>query len=70
MVVLGPYITEESANEYAFRHLGSNFETHQLSTRDQSKATRMLKKRLFDKIGDLDQALKRARHQVPKEEGK
>jgi len=70
MVVLGPYTTEEAANSYAFRHLGSNFETHQLFTRDQSKATRILKKRLFDKIGNLDQALKRAGHQLPKEENK
>ena len=68
LVVLGPYFTEESANDYAFRHLGSNFETHQLSTRDMSKATRVLKKKLFDRIGDLDSALQRAKHNI--EEGR
>lgn len=64
LVVFGPYLTEETANDYAFRHLGSNFETHQLNTKDMSKATRALKKRLFDRIGDLDTALKRAKHQL------
>ena len=68
MVVLGPYSTEDNANNYAFRHLGSNFETHQLFTKDMAKATRMLKKRLFDRIGDLDTALKRAGHQLPEKE--
>ena len=62
LVVLGPYSTEESANDYAFRHLGSNFEAHQLGTKDVAKATRILKKLFFDRVGNLDQALERARH--------
>jgi len=65
LVIFGPYMTEDEANDYGFAHLGSNFETHQLFTRDQGKATRILKKKLFDKIHDLDTALHRAGHKLP-----
>jgi len=68
LVIFGPYMSEEDVNDYGFAHLGSNFETHQLSTRDQGKATRILKKKLFDKIHDLDTALQRAKHKLGEKE--
>ena len=66
-VVLGPYDSEESATEYGWSHLGSDFEVEQLSTRDMSRATRALRKKRFDEVGDLDLALQRIKHQIPKE---
>jgi transposase len=67
-VVLGPYDSEESASEYGWSHLGSNFEIEQLSTRDMSKATRMLKKKRLDATRNLDMSLQRAKHKLPDKE--
>lgn len=67
-VVLGPYDSEESATEYGWSHLGSDFEVEQLSTRDMSKATRMLKKKRLDATRDLEASLQRARHKLPEKE--
>jgi len=65
--VFGPYDSEESASEYGFAHFGSNFESVQLSTKDIGRATRALRKKRFDEVGDLDLALQRIKHQIPKE---
>jgi len=67
LVVLGPYDSEESASEYGWSHLGSDFEVEQLSTRDMSKATRILKKRRLDATRDLGVSLQRAKHKLPTE---
>jgi len=66
-VIMGPYSSEESASEYGFSHFGPNFEVEQLSTKDQSKATRVLKKKRFDRTNDLDLSLQRAGHKLPNE---
>lgn len=63
-VVLGPYFSEEEANSYGFKNFGNNFDVEYLQTRDQAKATRILKKKRFDSIKDLDVAVQRASHQV------
>ena len=65
--IFGPYENEESANEYGFLHCGTNFEVEPLETRDTARATRILKKKRFDTIHDLDLALQKARHKLPKE---
>lgn len=62
------YLTEEEAMSYGFRHLGSNFEVTQLNTSDVGKATRAIKRIRFERIHNLDMALERARHQLPKKE--
>lgn len=64
LVIFGPYANEQSANDYGFGHFGGDFEVVWLGTRDTNRATKMLKKQLFDKVGSLDAALKRARHKL------
>jgi len=59
-VVMGPYQTEEEASNYGFQHFGTNFDTHQLNTRDMQKATHILKRWRYDRIKDLDLALEKA----------
>lgn len=63
-----PYTTEESANEYGFSKLGSNFEVIQLNTRDVNQATRAIKRIIFERTSNLDTALQRARHKLPEKE--
>lgn len=64
-VVLGPYFSEAQAQAYGARHFGGDCEVELLNTRDVAKATRILKKKRFDSVHDLDVALERASHQVP-----
>ena len=68
LVVFKPaYNSEEEASEYGFRHLGSNFEVTQLTTRDGAEATRAIKRIVFERTSSLDTALRRARHKLPGE---
>lgn len=63
-VFLGPYNTEEEANRIGFEKLDGNFECIPLPTRDRSRATGMLKARLLDKSGDLENSLERVKHKT------
>ena len=65
--IFGPYDSEESANDYGFSHFGTNFEVEQTAYKDVGKSTRILKKKRFDTIHDLDTALQRAGHKLPDE---
>jgi len=68
-VVFAPcYNSEEEASEYGFQHLGTNFEVKELRTRDVAKATRAIKRIIFERTSSLDAALQRARHQLPGKE--
>lgn len=67
-VVLGPFQAESEATGYAYKHFGDNFDVEYLPTRDQARATRILKKKRFDSIHDLDKALERASHKAPERE--
>lgn len=60
-----PHNSEGEASEWGFQHLGSNFEVKELTTRDMAKATRAVKRMVFDRTLSLDTALQRARHQLP-----
>ena len=62
-----PYNTEEEANEYGFSRFGGDFEVLSLSTRDKAQATRAIKRHIFDKGANLEEALQRARHESTKE---
>lgn len=66
-VILGPYTSEEEASQVGFEKLGGNFESYELPTRDKSKATSMIKARILNKTSDLETALRKAKHQIPKE---
>jgi len=63
-----PYVTEEEASEYGFSKLGSNFEVESLSTRDVAKATRAIKRIIFERTSSLDIALQRAKHKLDEKE--
>lgn len=63
-VFLGPYDTEEEANRIGFGKLEGNFECIPLPTRDRSRATGMLKARLLDKSGNLENSLERVKHKT------
>ena len=63
-----PYTTEEEANQYGFRKLGSNFEVLQLDSRDVGRATSTVKRIIFEQTSNLDTALQRARHKLPDKE--
>jgi len=63
-VVLGPYNSDDEANQIGFGKLGGQFEVIALKTRDVGLATKILKHRRFMETEKLDEALKRARHKV------
>jgi hypothetical protein len=62
-VILGPYQSEDEANRVGLEKVDGPFEVVPLSTRDTSKATKILKYRRFHKTAQLDEALKRAHHE-------
>jgi hypothetical protein len=64
-VLLGPYPTEDKANEVGMQQLGNiPFEVIMLPTRDRGKATQMLRARKLNSGQDLDQSLQRVRHKT------
>ena len=65
LVVLGPYDTEDEANQMGFAgKLDGAFEVHKLDTCDKARATAEIKHKRFELTKDLEQALKRAKHKV------
>lgn len=63
LIVLGAYDSEEAANRVGFEKVKGSFEVIALPTRDQTKATRMLKYRRFDQTSRLNEIARRAKHQ-------
>lgn len=63
-VVLGPYNTEEEANEIGYQQLDGMYQIHTLKTRDQGKATRALKHEKLVDTSNLDESLQRMRHKL------
>ncbi len=61
-IMLGGYNSEDEAYRDASMRLDCSFEVVELSTIDTRKAYKMLRKRMLDKTGDLEQALRRAQH--------
>ena len=68
-LILGPYGTEQLANEFGFKHFGADFEAYELPTRDKSRATAMIKARILQQTSNLDTALQKVRHKLPDKEG-
>ena len=68
LVILGPKIDEQEANEFGYQKLDTPFDIIGLPTRDRARATSMIKARHLDDTGNLGQALQRARHQAPEDE--
>ena len=65
---MGPYLSDTDARRVGITKLDNNFQIFDLETSDQARATKILKHKLFEQTGDLERALKRARHVVKKEE--
>jgi len=63
-VILGPYATEDQASQVGFEKIDGPFEVLPLPTRDTGRATKMLKYKRFDRSARLEEALKRAKHDV------
>jgi hypothetical protein len=63
-VILGAYRTEEEANRVGFEKIDGHFEVVPLNTRDISRANKLLKYRRFDQTNRLEEAMKRAKHQI------
>ena len=61
-----PHRTEEEASEWGFQKLGGDFEIECLITRDVAKATRTIKRIVFERTSSLDIAMQRAKHQMPR----
>jgi len=64
-----PYNTEGEALEYGYSRpqLGGDFEVTELRTKDKAEATRAIKRLIFDKGTNLEEALRRAKHETRKE---
>jgi len=62
-IILGPYKDEDAANTKGIERLEGDFEVIALPTRNESRATRMLKSKRLDDGSTLSEALKRIGHQ-------
>lgn len=61
LIISGPYDDKESAfNQMAMND--GDWEVIELPTRDQAKATQMIKQQVYNVTGDLNMSLKRAAH--------
>ena len=67
MVIIGPKLTESEANRFGLEKFEGEFEVFGLPTRDKAKATSMIKAKILDRTGNLEEALRRARHSPPSE---
>lgn len=63
-IIMGPYMSEDDANRVGFEKLAGHFEVVPLPTRDSAKATKMLKYRRFQQTAQLEEAIRRAKHQI------
>lgn len=63
-IILGAYNTEEEANRIGFEKIEGSFEVVALGTRDINKANKILKYRRFDQTSKLEEAMRRAKHQI------
>ena len=62
LVISGPYNDKESAFNTISMHPDNDWEVIELPTRNEVKATRMIKQRVYNVTGDLNMSLKRASH--------
>jgi hypothetical protein len=69
LVILGPYGSREECESKSYQELENPFDVVELSTRNRSAATAILKKRNLSNTSDLGSSLARAGHQPPKAPG-
>lgn len=58
LVISGWYKTQEEATVAACRHGESDWQTVQLKTKDQQKASNLIKQQVYGTTGDINQSLK------------
>lgn len=65
LTLLGPYDTEEDADEQGFKGFkNSPYSIHPLRTRNKASATSALKHELFNESEDLPGSLQPVRHKI------
>jgi hypothetical protein len=62
LAVLGPFENKEAAFNKVAMHQDIDWEVMELSTRDNAKATQIIKAEVYNITGDLSMSLKRASH--------
>jgi len=63
LVVLGEYPSQDSAERVAFQRFTNTYEVFSMPTKDRAKATQHAKYLQLMKHKNLEQAIKRAKHQ-------
>jgi hypothetical protein len=65
LVVMGRYDSEIEATRVGITKLqGQSYQVFELDTADQARATKIIKYKILEQTGDLERALRRARHQI------
>lgn len=62
LVISGPYNDKEAAFNTVAAHADQDWEVIELPTKDQNRATQMIKQQVYNTTGDLNMSLKRASH--------
>jgi len=63
-VILGPFLDEKSAYEAGYEQLSSDFTVLMLRTKDEAKASRLIRAMVLEETRNLDNTFKRFRHSV------
>jgi hypothetical protein len=64
LVILGAFQTREQAYQTAYTRLPSDFQIIELTTKNQAKATQIIKFQLLNTTGDLDFSMQKSKHQL------
>jgi len=67
--LLGPYNSEEEAHEKGMEKLDGDFQVVALKTRNETKATRLIRGKYLNQGGNLSTALKPMSHKIPPKPG-
>lgn len=67
IVILGYGETEGEAYTKGLSNFGGEFEIHESTSRDRTKARDEIKAKLLNQTRDLDLVLKRARYKMPED---
>lgn len=63
-VILGPYLSEKEAYEAGYAQLASDFDVVMLRTKDEAKASRLIRAMVLEETRNLGDTFKRFRHSV------
>jgi len=63
-VVLGPYLSEKEAYEVGYEQLSTDFVVLQLKTKDETKASRLIRAMVLEETSNLGDTFRRFRHKL------